>query len=104
MDGTLNLSMDFWIKAAMMTSMKPNSYGGSGGANEITMNDAPGAEGLFMKAQKDEVHIVGNDRDDTVGGDEKFHVIGNRDRTATKVEKVKGIGESLKLQASFLQL
>jgi len=32
LNGTINLSMDFWIKAAMMTSMKSNLYGGSGGA------------------------------------------------------------------------
>ena len=68
-------------KAAMMSSFKSNSLGGSGGCNEITMNDTGGAEGLFFKAQKDEIHIVGNDREDTVGNDETIS-IGN-DRTET---------------------
>lgn len=56
--------------AAMMTSFKSSSLGGSGGHNEITMNDAAGAEGLFLKAQKDEIHTVGHDREDTVTHDE----------------------------------
>ena len=66
-------------KAAMMTSFKSNSLGGSGGSNEITMNDAGGAEGLFFKAQKDEIHLVGNDRSDTVTNDETREI--GRDRT-----------------------
>lgn len=68
-------------QAAMMTSFKSNSLGGSGGHNEITMNDTGGAEGLFFKAQKDEIHNVGNDRNDTVGRDEKRKVA--RHRTAS---------------------
>jgi type VI secretion system secreted protein VgrG len=64
--------------AAMMTSFKSNSLGGSGGYNEITMNDSGGKEGLFIKAQKDEVHNVGNDREDTVAHDETRKVANDR--------------------------
>ncbi|MCC7373197.1 MAG: type VI secretion system tip protein VgrG [Verrucomicrobiales bacterium] len=68
-------------EAAMMTSFKSNSFGGSGGHNEITMNDAAGKEGLFLKAQKDEIHKVGNDREDTVGNNETISIGNNRDDT-----------------------
>lgn len=64
--------------ASMMTSFKSSSLGGSGGHNEITMNDAAGAEGLFLKAQKDEIHKVGNDRERTVGNNESVKVGNNR--------------------------
>ena len=58
----------------MMTSLKSNSTPGGGGHNEITMNDTKGGEGLFLKAQKDEIHDVGNDREDTVGNNETTKV------------------------------
>jgi type VI secretion system secreted protein VgrG len=75
-------------QAAMMTSFKSNSLGGSGGHNEITMNDTAGAETLFFKAQKDEIHLVGNDREDTVGHDEKRQVANNRTREVGADESV----------------
>ena len=80
-------------KAAMMTSFKSNSLGGSGGSNEITMNDAGGAEGLFFKAQKDEIHVVGNDRDDTVHTNEKSYVGSNRDDTVKGKETLQVQGD-----------
>ena len=49
-----------------MMSLRSNSLGGSGGHNEITMNDMGGAETLYVKAQKDETHEVGHDRKDTL--------------------------------------
>lgn len=73
--------------AAMMTSFKSSSVGGAG-SNEITMNDEGGSEGLFFKAQKDEIHNVGNDRTDTVGNDETMSVANNRTRDVGVDEKV----------------
>lgn len=75
-------------QAAMMTSIKSNSLGKTGGSNEITMNDMSGKEGLFIKAQKDEIHKVGNDREDEVGNDEKRKVKNNRTREVGVNEKI----------------
>ena len=75
-------------QASMMTSFKSNSLGGSGGHNEITMNDDGGKETLFFKAQKDEIHNVGHDREDTVGNDEKRKVGNNRTRQVAVNETV----------------
>jgi type VI secretion system secreted protein VgrG len=76
-------------EAAMMTSFKSNSTPGGGGSNEITMNDAAGAEGLFIKAQKDEIHNVGHDREDTVGNNETRKVAVDRSREVGNNETVK---------------
>ncbi|MCW5753955.1 MAG: type VI secretion system tip protein VgrG [Phycisphaeraceae bacterium] len=75
-------------EAAMMTSIRSQSLGGSGGHNEITMNDTAGAEGLFIKAQMDEVHIVGNDRLDMVGNNEAREVGNDRARKVGNNEVV----------------
>jgi type VI secretion system secreted protein VgrG len=72
----------------MMTSFKSNSLGGSGGYNEIAMNDTAGAEGLFFKAQKDEIHKVGNNREDTVGNNETRKVAMDRSREVGNNEKI----------------
>lgn len=74
--------------ADMMSSFKSNSLGGSGGHNEITMNDTGGDEGLFFRAEKDEVHTVGNDRTDNVGNDEDRKVGNNRTRVVGVDETV----------------
>lgn len=76
-------------QAAMMMTLRSNSLGGSGGHNEITMNDAGGAEGLFLKAQKDEVHTVGNDREDSVTNNETRSVGVDRTRSVGANESVK---------------
>jgi type VI secretion system secreted protein VgrG len=76
------------VEAAMQMTMRSNSLGGSGGFNEITMHDAGGAEKLFIRAQKDEVHLVQNDRKDTVGHDELRDVANDRTRSVGKNEKV----------------
>jgi type VI secretion system secreted protein VgrG len=73
---------------ASHTTIKSNSLGGSGGYNEITMNDTGGAEVLFIKAQKDETHLVGHDREDTVANDENLHVGHNRTRDVGVDESV----------------
>ncbi len=85
--------------AAMMTSFKSNSLGGSGGHNEITMNDTGGAEGLFIKAQKDEIHNVGNDRERTVGNNESVKVgndrtkdVGNDETTTIAANRTETVG------------
>ena len=75
-------------KAGMMTSFKSSSLGGSGGSNEITMNDEGGKEGLFLKAQKDEIHNVGNDREDSVSNNESRKVGVDRTREVGNNEKV----------------
>ena len=66
-------------QADMMTTIKSNSLGYSGGFNEITMNDTGEKEGLYIKAQKDEIHHVLNDRKDNVDNDETITI--GRDRT-----------------------
>ncbi len=92
------------VEAAMMTTLRSNSLGGSGGHNEITMNDTGGSEGLYIKAQHNEIHEVGNDRKDTVGNDETstvkhdrvdkvendetLTVLGHRRETVEKTETV----------------
>jgi type VI secretion system secreted protein VgrG len=91
-------------QAAMMTSFKSNSLGGSGGSNEITMNDAGGSEGLFIKAQKDEIHNVGNDREDKVGNDEKREVGNNRTREVGVDETVTvGVNRSVTVGADHTE-
>ncbi|HWE01840.1 MAG TPA: type VI secretion system tip protein TssI/VgrG [Tepidisphaeraceae bacterium] len=52
--------------AKMMSTLRSQSLGKTGGFNEITMNDTSGKESLFIKAQYDEIHRVGHDRDDAV--------------------------------------
>lgn len=93
-------------QAAMMTSLKSNSLGGSGGHNEITMNDTGGAEGLYLRAQKDETHEVLNDREDTVGNNETRKVAVDRTREVGNNETVKvgvnrdksiGVNETVKI-------
>ena len=75
-------------QAAMMTSFKSQSTPGGGGTNEITMNDDAGSEGMFFKAQKDEIHNVGNDREDSVGNNETRKVGLNRERFVGNNEAV----------------
>ena len=75
-------------QASMMTSFKSNSLGGSGGHNEITMNDDGGKETLFFKAQKDEIHNVGHNREDSVGNNETRKVGNNRSRQVGANETV----------------
>ncbi len=68
-------------EASQRTTLRSNSLEQTGGYNEITMDDTSGNESLYIKAQYDEIHEVGNDRTDTVGNDETID-IGN-DRTET---------------------
>jgi type VI secretion system secreted protein VgrG len=90
----------------MMTSIRSQSLGGSGGSNEITMNDSGGAEGLFIKAQKDEIHVVGNDRSDTVGHDETREVgndrtrkVGNNETVTIGVNQSTTVGQNIVIDA-----
>lgn len=85
----------------MMTSFRSESLDGAGGSNEITMNDAGGSEGLFFKAQKDEVHTVGNDQTQSVGNDQVDEVgndrsatVGNDDTLSVGANRVVTVGES----------
>lgn len=80
--------------ADVMTSFKSDSLAGGGG-NEITMNDSPGAEGLFFKAHKDEIHQVANDREDSVGNNETRKVSVDRSREVGNNESIKiGVNRS----------
>ncbi len=91
-------------QAAVMTSFKSESTPGGGGSNEITMNDTAGAEGLFIKAQKDETHIVGNDREDTVTNNETRKVVNNRERVVGNNETVKvGVNRSVTVGANHTE-
>ena len=67
--------------AKMMTTLRSNSLGKTGGFNEITMNDTKGQETLYIKAQHNEYHEVGNDRRDDVGNDETTTIQNNRTET-----------------------
>jgi type VI secretion system secreted protein VgrG len=85
-------------QAAMMTTIRSQSLGGSGGHNEITMNDTGGKEGLFIRAQKDEIHLIGNDRLRKVGNDETLEVAKNRTRSVGENEKVEvGANQDVKV-------
>lgn len=90
--------------AAAMTSFKSNSLGGSGGHNEITMNDTGGKETLFFKAQKDEIHTVGNNREDSVAVNETRTVGANRNRTVGANETVDvGVSRTVTVGASHTE-
>jgi type VI secretion system secreted protein VgrG len=69
--------------AKMMTTLRSQSLGRTGGYNEITMNDRSGAESLFIKAQKDEVHKVGNDRETSIVKKDTLIVGADRDVKVT---------------------
>lgn len=94
------------VQAAMQMTLRSSSLGGSGGHNEITMHDAGGAEKLFIRAQKDEVHNVLNDRLDTVGHDETREVTNDRTRSVGNNEKVTvgkdqsiDVGDNIRIKA-----
>ena len=76
------------MEAAMQTTLRSNSLGGSGGHNEITMHDGGGEEKLFFRAEKDEVHLVQNSRKDTVGNNEARSVGNDRTRSVANNESV----------------
>lgn len=76
------------VEAFMMSSFKSASLDGKSGSNEITMNDAGGKEGLFTKAQKDNINTVGNDRETTVGNDELVKVANDRTETVGNDETI----------------
>nr|MBP8256806.1 type VI secretion system tip protein VgrG [Opitutaceae bacterium] len=63
------------------TSFKSESLNGGGGSNEISMNDAGGSEAMFFRAQKDEVHTVGNDQSHAVANDQMVEVGNNKTQT-----------------------
>lgn len=69
--------------------LRSNSLGKTGGCNEITMDDTSGAEGLFLKAQHDETHVVGNDQ---------VVSIGNNRTTEVGVDSLEKIGNNMSLQ------
>jgi type VI secretion system secreted protein VgrG len=86
------------MEAAMQMTMRSQSLGGSGGHNEITMHDAGGAEKLFIRAQKDEVHLVQNDRTRTVGNNESVDIGVNETRKVGTNQNVT-VGENIVIEA-----
>jgi type VI secretion system secreted protein VgrG len=93
-------------QAAAMTSFKSESTPGGGGSNEITMNDTAGAEGLFIKAQRDEVHDVGHDCEEKVAnnlttkiGNNSTIDVGCNAQETVGVAKVVQVGDTLVLRA-----
>ena len=66
------------IPSGMMTTIKSNSLGGSGGSNEITLNDIPGGESLFIKAERDMIVSVNHDYTTTVDHDMVVDITGDR--------------------------
>lgn len=94
------------MQAAQQMTLRSNSLGGSGGHNEITMEDTGGSEKLFIRAQKDEVHMVQNDRKDTVGHDEVREVVndrtrkvGNNETVSVGVNQSTDVGENIVIKA-----
>lgn len=75
--------------AAQLTTIRSNSLGKTGGCNEITMDDTSGREGMFLKAQHDEMHLVGHDQ---------FVNVANNRTTEVGVDSVEKIGNNMSLQ------
>ena len=84
------------VQTAMMSSFKSNSLGGGGGCNELTMNDAGGAEGLFLKAQKDNINTIGNDRETTISNDDMLMISNDRTKTIGNDETIEVGNDRLK--------
>lgn len=92
--------------AARMTSFRSQSTPGGGGGNEITMNDTAGAEGLYFKAQRDEIREVGHDSETTVNNNLSLKVGNNvtvdvtcNSQETVGVAKVVQAGDTLVLRA-----
>ncbi len=63
--------------------LRSASSPGSAGHNELTFEDAAGAEQIYVHAQKDETITVENDKNQTVGGFESLSVKKDRTRDIT---------------------
>ena len=61
------------------STIKSNSSIGGGGFNELRFEDKKGEEELYIQAEKDENHLVKNDRSRTVGNDEIVEIGRNKD-------------------------
>jgi len=87
-------------KANMMTAFRSDSLGGGEGLNEISINDSGSTEGLYFKAQLNEVHEVGQDRIDKIANDEMREVAKNRTRKVGENEQVDiGINQDITVKA-----
>jgi type VI secretion system secreted protein VgrG len=60
------------------STLRSASSPGSEGSNELRFEDAKGSEEVWLHAQKDLTIEVGNDKAQTVGGNEKLSVEGDR--------------------------
>lgn len=94
------------VEAAMMTSIKSNSLKETGGFNEITMNDSSGEESMYIKAQLNEMHEVGNDEMTVIGNNRVTEVknnsqekIGQNAQEEVGVSKVIDVGTTLVIKA-----
>lgn len=83
---------------ATQTGMKSNSTKGSGGSNEIRMEDKKGDEQLYIHAQKDQQIVIGNDSSESVTHDQAIS-IGNNASEEVGVDKIIRVGANLKIVA-----
>ena len=68
----------------MVSGIKTQTHGGKSGYNELSFDDEPGKEEIYMHAEKDHNVQVKNDRKEWIGNDS--HLIVEKDR----LEEVKG--------------
>ncbi|MCA8956127.1 MAG: type VI secretion system tip protein VgrG, partial [Planctomycetes bacterium] len=72
--------------AAANMTIRSSSLGGSGGSNEISMNDTGGQEGVYIHAQRDMTEVTENDRTKTVKNNETTTVGVDRKKTVQNNE------------------
>lgn len=72
--------------AAANMTIRSQSLGGSGGSNEITMNDTKGEEGFYVHAQYDMTEVVENNRTSEVHANESVTIDLDRTKTVSKNE------------------
>lgn len=68
--------------------LRSRSLGGSGGFNEITLDDKESSEELFMHAERDMRQTVKRNRTRSVGGDESVTVSGKQTTTVKKDQEL----------------
>ena len=82
-------------------TIRSQSLGGSGGFNEISLNDTGGQEGFFMHAQYDMTEVVQHDRSRTVHNNETIQVdvdrsktVSNNETTSIGVDRTEDVGSN----------
>ncbi len=75
------------------STFKSNSSPGGAGFNELRFEDAAGTEEIFIHGQKDWNIVIQNDKNQTIGKDEKLEVGENRTENIGK-DKTISVGEN----------